>query len=506
MDFLDPKKARRSQIILLVGYCLVALLIGIVAIILVAWAYGWGLDKRGNVTQKGLVFISSNPTGAQVYLDNELYKPKTNTRANLLTGVHDIKLSKTGYRDWGHKVVVEGSDLQRYDYAWLIPKQLRPASVFTFEQNPLLVTQSPDGRWLLAIDSATPGQLTELDLRNPKDIKTQQLTLPDDSYTPGDGAQTWTLVEWSSDNKHVLLRHTYTMTGSLHYEYVLVDRDTLVDSSNLTRALKLDESTVLTLFDKKIEQFYAYQPAAKVLQRLTSSTGEATLSLENILAYKSYGDDKLVYVTTKSPTGKATSGVSAVLLDGEKTVTLRTLAADSPLYLLDIARYGGSQYVVVGASAEKRVYFYKDPQSQTIAKGDTYPDPWGRASVAGATFVEFSSSARYILVQNAQVFAVQDLDTDRHPRNAQYRYVASEVLDQPQGHATWVSGSQLSYVSGGKQLLFDLDYRNRQTLVAADPAFGPFFAKGTEYILTVRQESAQSKAALTITPLRVSPR
>ena len=76
MEFLDPAKQTRHRIILWVGYVLVAVGIVIATLVLLYQAYGFGLGKNGTVIQNGLVFLSSQPRPANIYMNGKLeYSP-----------------------------------------------------------------------------------------------------------------------------------------------------------------------------------------------------------------------------------------------------------------------------------------------------------------------------------------------------------------------------------------------------------------------------------------------
>ena len=69
MDYLDRKKTYRNNVILLVGYVLIMLAIVVSALVLLYEAYGFGLGKNGSVIQSGLVFFSSQPNPANIYVN-----------------------------------------------------------------------------------------------------------------------------------------------------------------------------------------------------------------------------------------------------------------------------------------------------------------------------------------------------------------------------------------------------------------------------------------------------
>lgn len=487
---------------LLLGYCLVALAIGITTLILLYWSYGFNVNRRGDVILDGSLIVSSQPNGAAIYLNNQRYKSNTDTRVTVPEGPYTLRVSETGYRPWERPVVVQGSKIQYYNYLLLFPEVLHTTSVADLAADPSVATQSPDKRWLILGLPEASGSFTLYDLKDPVKPVASTVVLPAASFTPGSGRQSWTAIEWANDNRHVLFQHTYyTANGTPSREYILLDRNTPADSVNLTTTLKLSQTETLNLFNARIDQFYVYDAKDQTLQHIISGNPVAVSVLQHVLAFKTYADDKVLYITDQSPTGKMTSGlVSAVLQVGQQTTTLRSLPpAGAGSYMLNLTQYAGDWYVAIASSGDTTAYIYKNPQDQPTAASDTYPAPWRRVSVSGISFLSFSSSTQFLLAESGQQFVVYDFEN-----MAQYRYTALQPLDQPQTHAVWMDGDRLAYVSDGKLEVFDYDYRNQQSLVAANSAFLPFFSNDFSYLYTLRSPDATNpKPALTSTSLVV---
>ena len=106
MDFLDPRKQRQHSVLLMVGYVFITAAIFISTMILLYEAYGFGLDKNGQVIQKGFVYVSSQPTGSEISLNGQLNNSRTNTRLSLVSGSYAMKISRTDYRDWQRNITV----------------------------------------------------------------------------------------------------------------------------------------------------------------------------------------------------------------------------------------------------------------------------------------------------------------------------------------------------------------------------------------------------------------
>lgn len=498
MDFLDPNYERRSQLRLLLGYCLVTLAIAGATLLLLYQTYGYNLNRQGVVTQNGLLFVSSQPGGSAIYLNGQRYKNDTNTRVSALAGSYTMKITRSGYRDWTRPVYVAGGDVQHFDYPFLFPSSLQTKPLVDLNADPTLAAQSLDRRWLLLDHPEAQATFTLYDFKNAKQPVSSDITLPSGSFTPGDGSQSWSLEEWANDNRHVVLLHTYTVKGVTSHEYVLVDRESPTDSIDLTTTLKLAQDETLSLFSNEISQYYVYDASTQTLQRINANDGSVVSTLAHVLAYKTYADKQILYVTDQPQGQKAVAGqVSVVLQDGQQSYTLRTLPVSPSGYVLNLAQYAGDWYVAAGATNDNAVYVYKDPQDQSGTRSNGYPVPWRRMSIAGPTYLSFSSNTQFLLAESGQSFVVYDLDNVD-----QYRYTAKLPLDTPQLHATWMDGDRLMYVSGGKLVVFDYDNRNRQTLMPARPGYLPVFDPGYTYLYAVAPSAKDAnRSTLTSTAL-----
>ena len=481
MDFLDPRKERRNRIALFTGYGLVALAITIASIVLLYQTDGYCVDGHGAVDRCGLVFLSTQPAGSSIYVDNKLMPNQTNSKLNLQSGTYAIRLSQAGYRDWQRSVTVAGGDVQRFDYPFLIPSTLKPAKVTDYAAMPSILSQSPNRRWLLSMETedVQSGKFTVYDLRNAAKPLIAQSIVPASLLTAGDGPQSWKVVEWADDNRSVLLEHGFTAAGVAGGEYVVFDRQTPDTSRNISRDLVLSPSEQVSFFNKQKTEFYVYNTESKALRAVAVDGSQLlAMPIEHVIAYKTYSDDTILYVTDTPPSGKATAGlVSVVLQQSNRSLIVRQLPAQATRYDIDITRYSGDWYALVGADSEKGIHVYKNPFDQKLQNSRSFPVPSHFLRLANPTYVAFSATARMVVVQNGQNFTVHDFDTDQT-----FPYAMTLPLDKPQEHATWMDGNRLYYVSGGKAVLFDYDMQNIQTLQAASPEWPLFFSVDYKYV------------------------
>lgn len=485
MDFLDPKKHKAHTIRLIIGYILVAIALVLTTVILLYQANGFGL-KNGEVIQNGLVFVSSRPGSADIFINGKKHNEVTNARLLMLAGQYTFELKRDGYRSWKRAINVEGGAVVRFDYPVLFPSKLTTTTVKRYDAQPPLATQSPDRRWLVIQTATAVGSFEVFDLNNPEEAAIPA-ALPANVIGLKDGLHRWKVQEWSTDNRHVLLQHSTEKNGNTASEFIVLDRANPAESINVNSTLGVNPSAIY-LRDKKYDRFYLYSQTEKLVT--TASLAEPTPKpfLKNILAFKPHGDDVILYATSQAtPEGKATIKV----LEGDQTYTIRQVAA-ADAYMLEIARYDGSWYVVAGSPAENRTYVYKNPTESLREKPKAPLVPVQVLKVPNAQYVAFSDNARFIMAQNGQQFAVYDAENDRG-----YAYQLEQPLDAPQPHVTWMDGHRLMAVSNGKTLVFDFDNANREVLVSASPAYQPFFDRDYEFLYTlapqeVRTDSGQA--------------
>lgn len=486
MDFLDPKKTRRHNILLYTGYVLIGIAIVISTMVLLYQASGFGVNSKGQVVQNGLVFFSSQPNPATIYLNDTKNKDQTNARLSLPAGSYAVRLARDGYRDWQRTVNVQGGDVQHFDYPFLFPKDLVTKNQANYSAPPGISTQSRDRRWLLVQQSAGASKFDLYDLKNPAEAASV-LTLPAAVVRLNTGAQTWEAVQWADDNQHVVLKHT-AGTAS---EFILVDRSDVAKSVNLNQTFGGNPAE-LTLIDNKYDKYHLFDPAAGTLQTASLDNPAPVTVLERVLEYKAYGSKTVLYVTAE---GAAEGKARVMILVGDKSYVVRDVALNTT-YLLDMAGYRGAPYVVLGATSEGMVYIYKDPVGQLGDKSVKLPTAIRAVKIANPNYVSFSSSAQYIVAEGGTQFGVYDIFLKRA-----YVYAQAPALDAPQQHAEWMDSSRLTYVSGGKLLVFDYDRRNLQTLMPANAGAAPFFSQDYKYVYAFAPGSAGAAAQLTQTAL-----
>jgi len=470
MDFLDPRKKRYHKLRLIIGYVLVAIAICMATVILVYSTNGYGINtKTGQIIENGLLFVDSQPGGAQIYLNGQS-KKTTSARLTIPAGDYTLTLRKDGYYSWQRSFTLEASTVERFVYPFLFPTNPRITNLRAYSAQPSLFTQSPVRRWLL-VEKLGESSTVSFDMYDSKDLTKPPVTIgiPEGILSGDEGSKAvLSVAEWSTDNNNVLLKHT-VKGGS---EFIVFNRNKPASSFNVNKVFKINPSRV-ALFNKRVSQLYLYDAKAQTVRLGTVSTGVLDKPLlSKVLAFKPYGTDLMTYVTNNNmPSGL----VQARIWDQGRVYQLYNFPAGST-YLIDAARYAGHWYYFAGSDTEKKVNIYEDPLSDITNPDIRRAIPTLALNVAGATKAAFSANARFIEVENGQSFGVYDIETQSN-----YQYRLKTPLTAP---LSWMDGHRMVGNSGGQVFIMDYDSTNQHKLVTTTVDTGALFSQDYNHMLT----------------------
>jgi hypothetical protein len=487
MDFFDPVKQKKHAIRLLVGYGVIGVTLILATIILLYQARGYWLDKNGNIIRNGLVFVSSRPREANIYLNSQRYKDATNARLNLASGQYLMELKREGYRDWKRVLTVEGGSVERFDYPLLFPITLTPEVTKQYEAPPLMSTSSPDRRWLLVANAGQNSfDLLDMDQRQPE-VRT--LTVSEEILAAGSTTKSWEVVEWAKDNRRVLLKRSFDQAGQAGNEYILLDREAPETSLNLSVTLGFTPDKI-ELRDRNYDQYYLHDQDSSQLFTATLSQPTPQPYLSDVLAFTS---DRTTVAYVTAVDAPAEKVLVRIQRGTDPALTIRQFPAGTN-YLLDMAIYSDDLYVAAGAVSDNRVFLYNDPLGMLRSHPTEPPVPVQILKVAKPNRVSFSANSRFVAAENGDTFSVYDAETDRG-----YVYQTGLPLDKPQQYASWLDSFHLAYVSGGEVVVFNADGTNLQKLSPALPGLVPVFDRSYRYLYTISPEQALTRTPL-LTP------
>lgn len=491
MDFLNPKKKRLNKIQLTIGHILMVVLVFTATYILVFRAYGYDYDtKTGQVIQDGLVYIASAPDGAVIKI-NGRQRATTNTRMDLPEGRYSLEIDKTGYNSWKRNFDLQGGEVLRLDYPMLLPSNLETSELKTFKDVGF-ASQSPDRRWIIIERKDNLSSMTVFDLQNRQNKLpvSSGITFPSSLFKAVPGSHAIRLVEWSTDNRHLLVKHEYK--GG--HEFIMLDIQKPAESYNVNKTFNQTPDKA-NLFNKKFDQLFLYDAKRRVLFKAGINAKSPEAFARNVISYKSYGNDTLLYSRT-DPKDNKKADIIMRQKNTDYTIKKIPISTDIPL---DVTKYNGHWYVVIGVQSQKRTYVYRDPISLVLNQQTDIDSI--RAIVLSnpgkIDEVSFSQNAQFIMSNSGQSFSVYNILLQQP-----YSYKIPEKFDKGL-KPYWMDGNRIMASSGGKALVFDYDGVNKHTLLKTDPTEPVMFNRDyTEMYTLGDSTSAKGQAAIFLTYLK----
>lgn len=489
MDFLDPKRKKAHRRRLLIGYLLMVVAIAMGTLILLFSAFGYWVDRKtGDVIQNGTVFVDSQPGGSNIYLNGVLQGNRTSTRLVLPGGQqYTVKLSLDGYKDWTRTFTLSGGSIERLVYPLLVPKTLATTESQLYSSAPSLMTQSPDNHWLLV---QQPNQTYVFDLYDLTNLKSNPttVTIPNGLLTDPTKPALLSVIEWSSDNHHLLLQRSFNGTN----EFLMLDVSSVSSSVNINTALSVNPSSV-SLRDRKGDQVYIYDGSGGTIRSgdLKTRTMSGVI-LSDVLSFHSFGSDIILYATK---TGADAGKVNVRVRENDKATYLLKSIHESQNYLLNIAEFDGTQYYTLGSNVEDAVFVYKDPLPTLKGQQSKALLIPAVLRLTNPQFVSFSPNSQFIAVQSKNNLVVYDVQNDH-----QYKLTLNHVVALGD-KIMWMDGYRFVLTDNNQAYIFDFDGSNEQSLVASLPN-GVFFTPDNKQVVSLASsKKVTGRYALTQTSL-----
>lgn len=472
MDYLDPDKKRQYAQRLFIGYGLVALAIGFGTILMALFAFGYTFDRRsGSVIQNGLIFIDMLPVDGDVYIDGEL-RGRGNQRLVLPADSYEIEISQDGYRDWTKQVDLRGGDVERFSYPFLFPEEIAEATYRRFNELPDIFSVSPDRRWMIVQEADDASAFLRYDLR-------EQVNLPSFFSLPvgvmtehNDDKVQVSVVEWSNDNEHFIMRHQFGDST----EYILVNHVEPSQSQNLTTRFSDIVFSDISLIDKQHDEYHLFNRNTNTLLMAQLASDEVDNVRDEVLTYRSHGQDALVYITTMiddidiidasveqklKDTEDLTDQAFLVMQDGDDAAVIAAFSLDDrDTYLMDFARFSGEWRVAVSYAPSERVYIYRNPINSVLSSNSAVVPLHVFRTSSTPERISFSANARNVATQAGLEISVYDNERDiAHQYNLNGRNTANN------GRLQWMDGHRVLLVSDGLLQVSDFDGDNVHELV-----------------------------------------
>lgn len=480
MEFIDPKLKQKHDKRLKIGYLLLTILVGLATYILIMTALGYQLfQKDGQVIRNGIIFLDTKPVSADIFINGIKESSNTDVRLTLPESEYEIILRAEGYKDWTKRVTLDGGQVLFINYPRLLPNIFKSDELKSYSGDGKgFFTQSPDKKWILYQANSTSNEINLIDTTKIGEPQ-QVFSLPVEALgSKQNQIGRIEIIEWSVDNRHFLIKHTLVNGSKV---FAIIDKDDLSKSLNINTLFNTEPSKV-SLVDGKVDKVYLYFASGGLLRTgdiKNKALGEQLF--DQILDYKSVGDNNLMLVTTKNSTS---GNVTVNARIGNKVYLIGEIEYDPDGgYLLDAGEYSGDSYYVIGSNKASRAVIYKNPQNFNETTKDKTPNKLLTLKLSQPLQLSFSPDSRFVLVNSTNEYISYDIESKKS-----YKTSLNASLESV-NNMSWLDGFLIQYTAKDKLYVSEFDGKNLREITTSKSPYRSFVDSEFKRIYNLKSES-----------------
>ncbi len=437
---MDPDRIKRRQSLkIIISETLMVLSVILMVIILAFLVSGYWINSDFKVERQGLLQISSIPTGADVYIDdNSSWLQKTNTSKVLPSGEHTVRLHKEGYDSWTKKVNIAEGLLYRVHYPRLFPTEMFPEKVLEIPDIDCGII-SPDRKTLLFTTKSLEWGLVDLNNDSPKSTNFSIADLIGAKSLDGDfNPISVTSANWDSDSSHVLMQIKFRDVSN----WLLIDVSNPNNSVNLSEEFKIDFRDIKILDNSSNNLLVADDSGLRKID--ISGRSISSVLVEDVISFDHYNNE-IVFVAKKVTSGSEKDASPYYLgrfkIGNSQIVKLQDLSSPS---LVTISQFYDEKYISLLEDDMLNLYKDKDFTKVFDFKLNFIPEN-----------IEVGHQGEFIIMTEGEKIASLDME-------------ARNVLEWQLDTKTygWIDDDMVYTAPDGVLTVYDYDGLNRRQIIA----------------------------------------
>lgn len=335
----------------------------VATVVIITLGRGYRFDfSNKTLSSTGLLVATSNPDGAQVWLDGTL-KSATNTTLTLHPGWYQVKISKEGYLPWEKKMAIQG-EVVAETQATLFPST--PTLAPLTNSGVIAPTLSPDGTkivYALPFPSLKAGlwvlNLVSQPLGFSRDTQLLAKTTANLNFSAGS-------FSWSPDSKQVLVSvgpDSYLLEADKENQPLFLTRDAL---SNLLSKWSLEQK------EKEADRLVTLSPD---FTKIATESGKiiAFSPDETKILYQATAQVTLAQILTSPPLATNPTVEARTLKPGRFYVydlkEDKNFEISTPPDLASLTWFPSSRHLVEVTSDEIAILEYDSTNKVTVYSG-----------------------------------------------------------------------------------------------------------------------------------------
>jgi hypothetical protein len=357
-------------------------------VLLVAVASGYNIDfLKGEISSRGLVKLSTNPTGATIKINSKQIRQKTPYQLDSVKiGPLKVEYEKQGYHSWSSNFLVEGGVVTFADYALLIPNEIETKQIDSSQIINDFVSNPDNSKVFVTTENS--GQLIEVQ-RNSQLKKTAELPL-NASFKP---ASKLSENITNDEGSVVLTKAIYPDSKAIRFwvsttNGSTVNLDEIIGEDTVNLAINPRNSR--EVFGLKVGQLVR----ADIDSRQNIKIGPTNIS--SLLAYKGF----IYTLENLTPASNGQFLVRYDLNGGGRYVLAQYPPLSKSPWQIKVSKLNGTDYITLNDPSNGALYVVKNDGQKIIS------------SLIGENvrFNSFNNTGRFLSYYQANSLKTIDLE------------------------------------------------------------------------------------------------
>lgn len=132
-------------------FVIIVFFVSLFMVVFLAMGYSYNFSKK-SIEKRSVLYVKSYPRGADVYLNNKLYKQTTPAQINFVKpDFYNIEVKKDKYQSWGKKILIKANETVFIENVSLFFSDIK--KIIVKQGDFSLLSYSPDKSKFLATDN-----------------------------------------------------------------------------------------------------------------------------------------------------------------------------------------------------------------------------------------------------------------------------------------------------------------------------------------------------------------
>jgi hypothetical protein len=465
-----PSK-RRQLITRIIVYSLMTLGVVLLVTLLVFIMLGYRFNRdTSSIQQGGLVQFASRPIDASVTIGKAKLGDLTPSKITVNPGNYDVKMSKTGYRDWMKNVDVQSGEVLWLNYSQLVPNDIQTDQLTKFDTI-ADAKSSPNGDRYAVLTEASKPVVTFVDVSGSQP-RLDEVTIPS-TVLPVNKTVTLSLKQWANDSDRILLAMKYDEVT----QWLVIDRRSADRTINISKSYESDIAEAV--FDPRSSERVIVRTSEGDIRLVNSAANSLSSIIATNVTSMSLLDNDALLLVQSVPTGGQSVGYVSL---GSAEVRVVKQIPSNEKASIAIGKYFSEPYIAVSVGTTLDVYRARTLPSSDSDAVISMTNVYSTVLPAIVDHLSIRTGGRFVVAQYAGGLQTYDIELKKQNLTSFKAPVSGELRWLDKYHFYLTTGTNLD--------VMEFDGGNGHTITGLSTQLDAVQSDDGKFIYSINQSES----------------